>query len=157
MLVKERVIIEEPYDVQPKQTVPTPPVKKKKRVRKAKPNHLLRKVAALFVVIVFSSAVVTMMSSRVNNAGYALVKDKATLTKLQKENEQLHLDLARFKSPERIQEIAKKELKMSVPTTFCYPNGRRIAAPTPPKPMQKITSTENIIGMVEGFFKQFLS
>lgn len=157
MLVKERVIIEEPYDIQPKQTVPTPPLKQKKRLRKAKPNHLLRKIIATFAVVVFASATVTMLSSKVNNAGYELVKDKSALTKLQKENEQLHLKLAQLKSPERIQRIAKEELKMAVPEATCYPNARKIAAPTPPKPMQKTTSTENIIGMMEGFIKQFIS
>lgn len=157
MLVRERVIVEEPYDVQPQQTVQSPPIKKKKRLRKAKPNHLLRKVAAAFVMLALSSTFVTMQRSHVDMAGYALVKDKSALTKLMKENEQLHLELARLKSPERIQEIAKKELKMSVPKTVYYANGRSIAAPTPPKPMQKTTSTDNIIGVMEGFIKQFIS
>lgn len=148
---------EESYDVQSKQTVQTPPLKKKKRLRKVKPNHLLRKLTATFVVLIIASTLVTMLSSSVNNAGYDLVKDKAELTKLQKENEQLHLKLAQLKSPERIQKITKETLKMSVPKTFHCSSGRKIAAPTPPKPMQKTTSTENIIGMVEGFIKQFIS
>ena len=158
MLVKERVVIDEThkqYKPQPELQVAPPPVKKK--VRKAKPNHLLRKVMATFVMLALSSTFVTMQSSHVDMAGYALDKDKSALTKLQKENEQLHLELARLKSPERIQEIAKKELKMSVPKTVYYATSRSVAAPTPQMPMQKQTPTENIVTMVENLIKQIIS
>lgn len=157
LLVKERVMIEDEYDVQPKQAVTTPPLRKKKIVRKSTPNHVLRKMAVSFIGIFIASTLVITLSSRVDSAGYELVKDKEVLTELQKENEQLHLELARLKSPERIQRIAKNDLKMRVPESTCYPTSRRIAAPTPPKPMQKTTSTENIVGMIEGFVKQIIS
>lgn len=155
MLVKERVMIEDEYNAQ--QAVTTPPLRKKKIVRKSNPNHGLRKLVVSFVGVFIASTLVITLSSRVDSAGYELVKEKEVLTELQKENEQLHLELARLKSPERIQRIAKNDLKMRVPESTCYPSSRRIAAPTPPKPMQKTTSTENIVGMIEGFVKQIIS
>lgn len=161
MLVKERVIIEEPYEEYARQTAQpdrqTAPPVRKKIVRKMKPNHLLRNVAKIFVLVVVASTLTMHMSACSSDATKALRTDKEALTKLVKENEHLQLDLARLKSPERIQTIAKEELKMSVPKADYRPTAKSIAAPPPQIPMAKQTATNNIVGKMENFIKNIIS
>ena len=58
---------------------------------------------------------VTWGSSTIVKAGYELVQSRASLTKLEKQNELLRLEMARLKSPQRIQEIAVGQLGMIKP------------------------------------------
>ena len=156
MLVKERVIIEEPYEEYAHQRQSAPPVRKK-IVRKMKPNHLLRNVAKIFVLVVVASTLTMHMSACSSDATKALRTDKETLAKLVKENEHLQLDLARLKSPERIQAIAKDELKMSVPKVDYRPTTRAVAAPTPQVQVPTQTAANNIVGKMENFIKNIIS
>lgn len=152
MLVKERVIIEKPYEQYDEQPASPP---KKKKVRKSKPNYFLRRMIALFVLVAVGNGAVVWSGSLADQEGYSLVEDKAVLTKIQNENVEINLELARLKSPERIQRIAKSELGMSEAKTIYYQQGRTVPAPTPQKSMQ--TPNENIMGMVAGFFKRIIS
>ena len=156
MLVKERVVIEEPYEeaVQKKQSAP--PVRTK-IVRKMKPNRILRGAAGVIALVVMASTITTCMSAQSHDATKALRTDKETLAKLVKENEHLQLDLARLKSPERIQAIAKEELKMSVPKVDYRPTTRAVAAPTPQVQLPKQTAANSIIAKMENFIKNIIS
>ena len=58
---------------------------------------------------------VTWGSSGIVKAGYELVQARACLTKLEKQNELLRLEMARLKAPQRIQDIATRELGMVKP------------------------------------------
>lgn len=60
---------------------------------------------------------VTWGSSAIVNAGYELVQARACLTKIEKQNEILQLEMARLKSPQRIQTIAVDQLRMVNPQT----------------------------------------
>lgn len=60
---------------------------------------------------------VTWGSSAIVKAGYELVQSRACLTKLEKQNELLRLEMAKLKSHQRIQEIAVKQLGMIKPQT----------------------------------------
>jgi len=60
---------------------------------------------------------VTWGSSAIVNAGYELVQARACLTKIEKQNELLQLEMARLKSPQRIQTIAVDQLRMVNPQT----------------------------------------
>ncbi|MHC1762348.1 MAG: cell division protein FtsL [Negativicutes bacterium] len=57
----------------------------------------------------------TWGSSAIVQAGYELVQARASLTRLEKQNELLHLDLVRLKAPQRIQAIALGELGLVKP------------------------------------------
>ena len=153
MLVKERVVIEEPYEEYAHKKQSAPSVRTK-IVRKTKPNRLLRSVAGILALVVVASTLTMCMSAQSYDATKALRTDKETLAKLVKENEHLQLDLARLKSPERIQAIAKDELKMSVPKVDYRPTTRTVAAPTPQVQLPKQTATNNIVIKMENFIKK---
>ncbi|MBQ5746072.1 MAG: cell division protein FtsL [Selenomonadales bacterium] len=156
MLVKERVVIEEPYEEYAPKKQSAPP--RTKNVRKTKPNRrLLGYFAAIFMLLVLASTATSCMSAWSFDATKSLRTDKETLAKLVKENEHLQLDLARLKSPERIQAIAKDELKMSVPKVDYRPTTRSVAAPTPQVQVPKQTATNNIVVKMENFIKNIIS
>ncbi len=71
-----------------------------------------------FAIILFLTAmamVLTIQSSLIVKAGYEVVQTKSEILKLEKENELLQLDIAKMKSPQRIQTIATKDLGMVAP------------------------------------------
>ncbi|MBO5245061.1 MAG: cell division protein FtsL [Selenomonadales bacterium] len=152
MLVKERVIIEKPYEQYNEQPAPPP---EKQSGKKSVPNYKLRKFLFVFAFLVGGTWSIISSGSLADQEGYNLVEDRAVLTELRHENEQIRLELARLKSPERIQRIAKQELGMSEAKTIYYQQARTVPAPTPQKQIQ--TQNENIVGMVEGFFKRIIS
>jgi hypothetical protein len=51
------------------------------------------------------------------NAGYELVESRASLAKIESQNEILRLETAQLKSPQRIQDIAVGQLGMVNPKT----------------------------------------
>ena len=81
-----------------------------------KPRRCLRtECLAATVIIGFLAMFVTWGSSAIVKAGYELVQARACLTRLEKENELLRLEMAQLKSPQRIQSIAVKQLGMIKP------------------------------------------
>lgn len=69
-------------------------------------------------VLIFLAALamfVAMQSSTIVGSGYELVQMKAQVARIEKENEQLRLDIAKLKSPQRIQQIATSQLGMVKP------------------------------------------
>lgn len=71
---------------------------------------------------------VTWGSSSIVKAGYELVQARASLTKLEKQNELLRMEMARLKSPQRIQEIATGQLGMIKPlAVYVAANETKIA------------------------------
>lgn len=82
-----------------------------------RPSTSRHKAQCLCLVIVLALMAMfkTVQSEIVVSKGYELVQLKAKAMKIQKENEQLRLQIARLKSPQRIQNIAMQELGMIVP------------------------------------------
>jgi len=76
-------------------------------------THCLITVVLIAVVVIF----VTVRSEAIIRAGYDLVQLKSQAISLQRENELLRLDIAKLKSPQRIQSIATTELGMVMPQT----------------------------------------
>lgn len=118
---------------------------KPKLVRKA--NTRLRVKCLLLVVLVAAMAAVTTVQSAITiQAGYDLVKVKSEVAKIEKENELLRLDIAKLKSPQRIEEFAMKNLGMVVPKNAYY-------ATTMPEAIQaQPVSTDSNRGMAEKLF-----
>ncbi|SDE87102.1 cell division protein FtsL [Sporomusa acidovorans] len=90
-----------------------------KIVRKAD-KRLRIKCLTLVVIAAVMAAVTTIQSAAIVQAGYDLVKAKSQVAKMEKENELLRLDIAKLKSPQRIEEYATKELGMVVPKNAYY-------------------------------------
>ena len=151
MLVKERVMIEETYEEHARQKRPAPPA------RPTKQGSFLARCALMAVIVVVASTLTSCIRAQGHDATKALRMDKEVLTKLVNENEHLQLNLARLKSPERIQAIAKDELKMSVPKVDYRPTTRSVAAPTPQVQVPKQTATNNIVVKMENFIKNIIS
>ncbi len=76
----------------------------------------LRAKCLVTVTLLIAIAIVaTMRSEAIVRNGYNLVQMKSQMLSLQKENELLKLDIAKLKSPQRIQTIASTELGMVMP------------------------------------------
>jgi cell division protein FtsL len=75
--------------------------------------QLIMLAAALAMLITVHSAVMV-------RAGYDLVEMKAQAAKLEKNNDLLRLEIAKLKSPQRIQQIATSQLGMVTPQTAYY-------------------------------------
>ena len=88
------------------------------RIQPEKSRHCLRTECVVSALLIgFLAMFVTWGSSAIVKAGYELVQARACLTKLEKQNELLRLEMARLKSHQRIQEIAVKQLGMIKPQT----------------------------------------
>jgi cell division protein FtsL len=93
------------------QTAPTVPVK-----RLAKPDTRFRaKFLTIVLMMTVMSMIVTLQSAFIVKTGYDVVQTKGQIAKMEKENELLHLDIAKMKSPQRIQQIATRDLGMVMP------------------------------------------
>ncbi|MBU2702995.1 cell division protein FtsL [Sporomusaceae bacterium BoRhaA] len=79
-----------------------------------------RKYFVFVTVLALMAVILTMQSEFVVRSGYELVKMKTQVASLEKENEVLHLDVAKLKSPARIERIAKKELGMVLPSVVYH-------------------------------------
>ncbi|MDR3590069.1 MAG: cell division protein FtsL [Negativicutes bacterium] len=100
----------------------TPPerVRKSAAASTRRDNSLRRKCLQLILLVVAAAMMVTIHSEMSVRAGYDLVDLKEQAAKLEKENELLRLDIARLKSPERIQQIAIRDLGMVQPKNTYY-------------------------------------
>lgn len=87
-------------------------------------NASLRAKCFLMVALVAVAAMfVTVRSESIIRAGYQLVQTKAQVAKMEKENEALRLEIAKLKSPQRIQHIATSQLGMVLPqNVYCASN-----------------------------------
>ena len=90
------------------------PIPAPKLVRKAD-KRLRTKCLIVVLLAAIMAVVTTMQSAAIIQAGYDLVKVKSQVAKLEKENESLRLDIAKLKSPQRIEEFATRNLGMVVP------------------------------------------
>jgi cell division protein FtsB len=89
---------------------------KTERCSLAKPHRCLRTEYLVSAVLVGLLAMfVTWGSSSIVKSGYELVQARACLTKMEKQNELLRLEMAQMKSPLRIQNIAVGQLGMIKP------------------------------------------
>lgn len=93
-------------------------------------NSLKRKCLQLIFLFAAAAMLVTVQSESIVRSGYDLVELKAQAAKLEKENELLRLDIAKLKSPERIQQIATQQLGMVLPQNTYYAAKQPAPSPT---------------------------
>lgn len=85
-------------------------------------NEFRNKCLILISLILFLAMVTMVRSEMVVNNGYELVQLKGQVNKLDQDNERLKLDIAKLKSPERIQTIAVGKLGMTIPQNVYFVN-----------------------------------
>jgi cell division protein FtsL len=96
-------------------------VKPKVAVASPRPDHSLRRKCLQLIFLVAAVAmIITVQIEVMVRSGYDLVQLKAQTAKLEKENELLRLDIAKLKSPQRIQQIATRDLGMVLPHNTYY-------------------------------------
>jgi len=118
------------------------PVKKTVKVTAARPSNCFkRNCIQLIVLIAVVAMLVTLQSASMIQAGYDLVQLKDQAAKLEKDNELLRLDIAKLKSPERIQQIATHELGLVLPQNTYYASNSTtgVAEKTSSQTAQKIS------------------
>lgn len=104
------------YEEQPAQ-----PVRQKRLVQKAYLNtHLRAKCLLLVGLLAVMIMAVAIRSSIIAGQGYELVQIQQQAERLEQTNEQLKIENARLKSPQRVQAIAQEKLGMSVPTQVYF-------------------------------------
>ena len=90
---------------------------------KSKPavNKRLRQKGLLLVAfMVLIAMAVTVQRELIVRTGYSVVTLKSQAATMEKENEQLRLEIAKLKSQQRIKAIATNQLGMVAPQTLLY-------------------------------------
>ena len=100
----------------------------------------------LFTVLLIAAIAIfiTMRSEAIIRSGYELVQMKSQALSLQRENELLRLDIAKLKSPQRIQAIATIELGMVMPqTVYCADSAGQSVEVTREKEKTMVSVSKN--------------
>lgn len=100
----------------------------------AKPPHpaarprinadLRNRAAILALAVTVAVSVITVRSGISATRGYELVQMQRAAAQLERENQQLEIDIARLKAPQRIRDIATNELGMIVPQDVYFAAGK---------------------------------
>lgn len=80
-------------------------------------------ILALTLTVAFS--VLTIRSGISATRGYELVQMQRAAAQLERENQQLELDIAHLKAPQRIHDIATNDLGMIVPRDVYFAAGKQ--------------------------------
>lgn len=88
-------------------------------------SHLRSRAAILVLVLTVASSVIMMRSGLSATRGYELVQMQRAVAQLERENQQLELDIAHLKAPQRIRDIATKDLGMVVPKDVYFAAGKQ--------------------------------
>lgn len=83
-------------------------------------SRLRSKCIVVISMIAVMAMLVTLQSASIVKAGYELVQIKAHMANVEKENDYIRLEIAKLKSPQRIQLIATQELGMITPKTVYH-------------------------------------
>ncbi len=120
---------------------------KSERCSLTKPHRCLRTECLVSAVLVGLLAMfVTWGSSAIVKAGYELVQVRACLTKMEKQNELLRLEMAQMKSPQRIQNIATGQLGMIKPrSVYVAAKNSPGNKPSPDVASETVTARRSIL------------
>ena len=89
--------------------------------KRPKLNHLLRSRCRVAFTIISILAMLVVVRSGINaSRGYVLVATQNQAQELEQENERLRVEIAKLKSPSRIQQIAEDELGMVLPRRMYF-------------------------------------
>lgn len=140
----------EDWDIYYQQTAqPEAPVTAQpEKLQQPRLNCTLRAECFITVLVAAVMAVTfTVRSEEIIHSGYKLVQMKAQLATVEKDNERLHLDIAKLKAPQRIEQIATTELGMVVPNSVYYTMNKT-------KPAEATAeSKQSVSGQLAGLLK----
>ncbi len=88
-------------------------------------THLRSRAAILALVVTVAASVITVRSGLSATRGYELVQMQRAAAQLERENQQLELDIAHLKAPQRIRDIATNDLGMIVPKDVYFAAGKQ--------------------------------
>jgi len=109
---KERVWVQEEL---PKQDFRTPAVP-----RASETERKILRIIGSIILVAGLAMICTLQSEAIVRAGYDLVRAKSQAAALEKENVALKLEIAKLKSPQRIQQFATTKLGMVSPQGIYY-------------------------------------
>lgn len=125
----------------------TPAQKPSSRPHTKTNSGLRSKCIIVISLIAVMAMLVTLQSASIVKAGYELVQIKAQMAKMEKENDYIKLDIAKLKSPQRIQLIATQELGMITPKAV-YHASASVSQPAKAGDEGKVASrAANVLGM----------
>lgn len=101
--------------------VPVPKREERTRIN----THLRSRCLVLLVVLSLMAVVTTVRSSLSAARGYELVQVQQQAAQLEQENKSLQVEIARLKAPQRIKNIAAKDLGMSVPQEVYFASDKK--------------------------------
>jgi cell division protein FtsL len=101
--------------------VPVPKREERTRIN----THLRSRCLVLLVVLSLMAVVTTVRSSMSAARGYELVQVQQQAAQLEQENKSLQVEIARLKAPQRIKDIAAKDLGMSVPQEVYFASDKK--------------------------------
>lgn len=101
-------------------------VLKEKRLESLNINTALRsRCFTLVIVTALMASIVALGNQLIASRGYELVQAKQAAERLELENEHLKVDIAQLKSPQRIKDIAIRQLGMVVPESVYFVKEKR--------------------------------
>ena len=80
---------------------------------------ILRTLSVVGLICFFLLTYIALSAAK-TDYGYALMNEKRQVQALQRENENLRVDIAKLEAPERIYTVATKQLGMVAPTYVLY-------------------------------------
>lgn len=101
--------------------VPVPKREERTRIN----THLRSRCLVLLVVLSLMAVVTTVRSSLSAARGYELVQVQQQAAQLEQENKSLQVEIARLKAPQRIKDIAARDLGMSVPQEVYFASDKK--------------------------------
>lgn len=87
--------------------------------------NLRSRAAILALAVTVAVSVITVRSGISATRGYELVQMQRAAAQLERENQQLEIDIAHLKAPQRIRDIATNELGMIVPKDVYFAVGKQ--------------------------------
>lgn len=113
-------LYEEPQEI----TQVNPHTVRERRRRTSLDTKLRSRCQMLFVTVAVLAMAVTVRSGISASRGYELVAIQQQIQQVEQENERLRIEIARLKSPQRIEQIATDELGMEVPQKMYFSHDR---------------------------------
>ncbi len=81
---------------------------------------LRKRCLGIVFLLIFMAVAITIQSEWIVRSGYDLVEMKKQVVRLEKENEEMHLAIAKLRAPSRIERIATSQLGLVQPASVYY-------------------------------------
>ena len=114
----------EEYELAAKPASPSR-LRQRERIHICLDEQMRRRCKTLLALLDVMAMTITVRSGISASRGYDLVHTEQQAEALEQENERLKIDIARLKSPQRIKNIATKDLGMEVPQQVYFVHAKK--------------------------------